>query len=216
MSLTAIGSPPCPSCSDLLPRVLHELAQPLSALECSLELALRDEPDLSRCRHALETAREIAERLSERLTYFRDLSEAVHPCDCLRPLNAADAVCGAAREVGELAASLGVRIEINVDSHTSYGNREKLQFALVRLFDFVFQSGGPARVHLVCADKRMGEIRLRGNPAKNELASPRPLELARAALATMGADLPTEMRGGEFNATILLCPYHCPEAITSV
>lgn len=217
MSLTSTTGEAVLTSREMLARVLHELAQPLSALECSLELGLYEEADVRRSRGALETSLEIAHRLSKRLVHFRDLSEALLPCDCLQPMNAAEATSRAVQEVRELANSLAVSFDVSVEALPPvYGNPEKLQFALVRMFDWLFQNGKPAHVYLFAEDSPLGEIRLAFSGERKDVPSSRSLEVVRAALTTIGAGLRIEVHASEVEVTISFSSYDHPKALTSV
>jgi phosphoglycerate-specific signal transduction histidine kinase len=196
----------------LLPRVLHEFAQPLSALACCLDLTLMEDADLARYHQALEHAVNITQRLSERVAYFRELNDALQPCDCPEPVDAAGVVEGAVEQVRELANLLAIEMELDVDSVSLSGEFKKFRFALVRLFDEIFQIGKPAVVRLLCDGDRCGEIRIEAAGEPKQLPGSRAWELARAALASVGAELRIEAHGRVIEATVAACAYKSPEA----
>jgi signal transduction histidine kinase len=80
------------SAADIAPRrdfasdVLHDLSQPLTALQCSLELALLRDRTLEELRVSVEAALHDAERLRRRLLLLRELSDADDPGDTSTPL----------------------------------------------------------------------------------------------------------------------------------
>jgi signal transduction histidine kinase len=59
--------------------IFHELSQPLTALQCRLELALRRDETTEQLRETIETALENAERMRQRLLLIRALNDAAEP-----------------------------------------------------------------------------------------------------------------------------------------
>lgn len=60
----------------LISEVFHSLSQPLTALSCTLELALQSDQDLEQLRGSVQTALENAEYLRQRLLLIRALNDA--------------------------------------------------------------------------------------------------------------------------------------------
>ncbi len=71
---------------DFASNVFHDLSQPLTALHCSLELALLRDQTGEEFRTSVESALQNAERLRQRLLLLRELSDADDPGDVAMPL----------------------------------------------------------------------------------------------------------------------------------
>ncbi len=69
----------------LVSEVFHNLSQPLTALHCELELALRRDRTVEELRSSIQAALEDAARLRQRLLLVRALSDAADPGDLSQP-----------------------------------------------------------------------------------------------------------------------------------
>ncbi len=69
----------------LISEVFHNLSQPLTALHCELELALRRDQTVEELRGSVQAALEDAERLRQRLLLVRALNDASNPGDLSQP-----------------------------------------------------------------------------------------------------------------------------------
>jgi hypothetical protein len=70
-----------PGDEEILVHIFHLLSQPLTALHCSLELALITGGDLHDYRRSIESALENADRLRSRLLLAREMAEAYERSD---------------------------------------------------------------------------------------------------------------------------------------
>ena len=175
-----------PASDHLLPRVLHDLAQPFTALECALEVALRQEGSTDFYRQTLEKTLETTHSMSEQLLHVRDLCGALEDNDDSQLVNPCDAVAAAVHEVEGLAESLGSHITVNFKPIFLHLKPRKLQFAMVRLLDWLLQAGLPARVRFQSEEIILGDLRLSVTTPQRREASPRALESASTALSVMG------------------------------
>jgi len=66
---------------DLLSEVFHGISQPLTALECGLELSLRQDKDSAQLRAQVKAALESAQILHQRVVVLRMLLDAGDPGD---------------------------------------------------------------------------------------------------------------------------------------
>ncbi|MFZ1136928.1 MAG: hypothetical protein WB561_19755 [Terracidiphilus sp.] len=67
--------------SDLISEVFHGMTQPLTALECGLELSLRYDKSNAQFRARVRAALESAQLLHQRVVELRQLLEAANPND---------------------------------------------------------------------------------------------------------------------------------------
>jgi len=73
-------SPSSPTCDqELLDEIFHELSQPLTTLECGLELAIRYDTTLAQVRKRLKVLLEAAEVMHQRLMALRNLQQELEP-----------------------------------------------------------------------------------------------------------------------------------------
>lgn len=75
-----------PEQRDLLSQVFHTLSQPLTATQCSLEVALECAGGSGESRSLLESALENLERLRREVRLLRELSQSDDPGDLSRPV----------------------------------------------------------------------------------------------------------------------------------
>ena len=93
--------------------VFHSLSQPLTALHCSLELALRKKNTVDQCRQALRDALSLAASAIESAKFIRLLAEAEDPGE-LKRLNLSAAFRQVLEELEPITRSQGVSIESTI------------------------------------------------------------------------------------------------------
>jgi hypothetical protein len=69
------SSPPALIEGEMLSEILHTLSNPLSALECGIELSLRQDKTVAHLRTRMQTLLEIAQLLHQRLLELRALRD---------------------------------------------------------------------------------------------------------------------------------------------
>ena len=125
----------------LISEVFHSLSQPLTALHCSLDLALRRDRTLKQLRASVQIALDNAERLRQRLLLVRALNDAVDPGDLSQPTDLSTLL----RELGEdmrpLFESVGQKLELHVDRDPLLvrGDSTRLAQALFCLLEYLFR-----------------------------------------------------------------------------
>lgn len=127
--------------------VYHTLAQPLTALHCSLELALRMKPDVDQQRAALEDGLRMTAEVLAAAKFVRRLAEADDPG---HPVSAplGWAIHAAAEELRPVAESMGSRIDTPPDCAVRvWIDPQRLREALFHLLDWTLHSarGGNVR-----------------------------------------------------------------------
>jgi signal transduction histidine kinase len=108
--------------------VFHNLSQPLTALHCSLELALDRDTTLEQLRASLQDALENAQRLRERLLLVRALADATDPGDLSEPTDIVGLIEQLNEDILPLAEAAGatLRAEIPGQPILVRGNRTRL------------------------------------------------------------------------------------------
>ena len=198
---------PFHSARELLPQMLHELAQPVSALQCSLEVALRRPRSLEDYLVALENAQEITNRLRARLEFFREFSEAGEPCDCMHPVDAAETIAAAIQEMQPLADSLGMTLEGECDSVMVYGNEQKFAFFVLQLLDAALASHQSTTVQWMTEDTIFGSLRVCNNDSSKRGLTLESLSLPQAALSTIGGEIFVQPLESGTLVKVRLAPY---------
>ncbi len=204
------------SARELLPQVLHELAQPVSALQCSLEVALQRPRGIQDYVVALENAQEITNRLRSLLESFRELSEAVEPCDCLHPVDAAETINVAIQQMQPLADALGSTLEGNCDSRAVYGSEQKLSFIFLRLLDAVLASQQDATLQWMTEETVFGRARVRTSYSPQRAIAKEHFSISQTALETIGGKIVVEPLESGTLVTVQLASYRHPTSTTSV
>ena len=121
--------------------VFHNLSQPLTALHCSLDLALdrdRTVPDL---RASIQNALEDAERLRQRLLLVRALSDAADPGDLSQPTDLAELLRELQQDMLPLFESGGIKLvmKISRDRIMVRGNKRRLMQALFCFLEYLLR-----------------------------------------------------------------------------
>ena len=166
--------------------VFHDLSQPLTALQCSLELALLNDPTLEELRQSVEAALQNAERLAQRLVLLRQLSDAEDPGDTSAPL-ALDRLLHQLREdVLPLFESAAQTVEVICDPVQVYASETRLVRGFFYLLEFLLRRY-----------PQSGVLRLRAKRCEDEIF----IEVARAA-AGMAVDTPGDSLVADYSAQL--------------
>lgn len=185
--------------------VFHTISQPLTALRCSLELALMQPGSIESYRAALQDALHNAERLSHCAEFLRGMAEAEDPglpqdIDLNRCLEEAVAEFAPVFEVAgrQVTVSTGQAMRTVADP-------AKLHRALFLLLDFC--AAGERDVLLEMKSPRRLEVRLSdphsgpGTPAHPERAQ-QSRALAERMFIAMGASIETTQQANGEQLTI--------------
>lgn len=140
----------------------HHLSQPLTALHCSLELALGRETTLDELRASVQTALESAECLRQRLMLVRALAVADEAGDLSQPTDLAELFTSLRDDLLPLFETAGVRLELQIDGRAMLvrGNKPRLLQSTFCFLEHLLRytrHGGAVAVHL-CAREKEAEI----------------------------------------------------------
>jgi signal transduction histidine kinase len=149
----------------LVSEVFHTLSQPLTVLQCSLDLALQRDTTIAELRASVQLALENAERLRQRLLLVRTLNDALHPGDLSQPTDLS-ALCGELQDhLRPLFESEGKKLELKSGegSLMVHGDAAKLNRALFCFLEYLF-AYTPVGASVV-----VGYVRGKGDQAEIEI-----------------------------------------------
>lgn len=193
---------------DFTATVFHDLSQPLTALHCSLELALVRDQTVEEFRASIEAALENAERLRQRLLLLRELSDADDPGNTSTPLDL-DRILERLREdMLPLFESAGRSFEMTCEAVKVPADEAKLTRGFFYLLEFLLRCDSLGCV--LCVGGRRGrqrqqmEIRIEGCGAHPDGSSDGcldpdwsgGLEIARRTFRAIGGDLTWKVSAG--------------------
>jgi hypothetical protein len=185
---------------DFASNVFHQLSQPLTALHCSLELALVRDQSVEEFRASVEAALHAAQRLRQRLLLLRELSDADDPGDTSTlPLD------GLLRQLRDdmlpLFESAGRSFELACEPAQVAANEAKLMRGFFYLLEFLLRCPSPDNPFAMRAERTQQsqvEICIAGCAARLAAGTPEDysgpdwdggLEIARRTFRAIGGDL---------------------------
>jgi His Kinase A (phospho-acceptor) domain len=186
---------------DFASNVFHDLSQPLTALQCSLELALVRDQTIEEFRASVEAALHDAERLRQRLLLLRELSDAEDPGDTSTPVALDQLLQQLREEMLPLFESAGRCFELTSVAVKVAANEAKLTRGFFYLLEFLLRC--PSSSHSIVMhgerqDRQQVEICIAGCAARVD-AGPSDnrsepdwsgeLEIARRTFRAVGGDL---------------------------
>jgi len=119
---------------ELMDRVFHLVSQPITALQCSLELALNMQDDIPQCRTLLHAALENCERLRCRLSLAREIADTADLAESAT-VELRSVLQEALSEVAPLFDGMGPAPRLECDEALVPGERSRL----LRAFLYVLQ-----------------------------------------------------------------------------
>ncbi len=166
----AAAAPELASRQDFASDVYHDLSQPLTAMHCSLELALLRDQTVEEFRASVEAALQNAERLRQKLLLLRELSDAEYPGD-VSPL-ALDRLLQQLREdMLPLFEFAGRSFELACEPVQVPANEAKLTRGFFYLLEFLLRCASPScdlRLHGRRTGQQQLEICIEGCGARAE------------------------------------------------
>src|SRR5271166_6715180 len=178
---------------------LHKLSQPLTALQCSLELSLIRDQTSAEFRASVEAALENADRLRQSLLLLRELNDADDPGDISAPIDLQHLLQELREDLLPVVESAGGRFDVNCDPVQIRGNGTKLTRAFFYLLEYLLRSSGASlSVHVRQTNRPQVEIRITSDRAASSAASTDYLsepisagevEIARRTFRAVGGDL---------------------------
>jgi hypothetical protein len=149
----------------LISEVFHNLSQPLTALHCSLDLALRRDRTVEELQGSIQAALEDAERLRQRLLLVRSLSDATDPGDLSRPTDLAELFRELQQDMLPLFESAGKRLEVQIEGEPIpvRGNKLRLIRSLFCFLEYLYgysQAGALLSIHIARGHRQCAEIKI--------------------------------------------------------
>ncbi len=128
---------------------LHTLSQPLTALECGLELSLRQDKTVAEMRNRMEALREVAQTLHQRLLELRALQDAADAGDTTGPVALDRLLEQLQADFSPVAQLSQVKLVIKCRATQVFGNTRRLRNGFFHLLEFLmrqFPGGGSVTV----------------------------------------------------------------------
>jgi signal transduction histidine kinase len=192
----------------LVSDVFHELSQPLTALQCSLELSLLRDQTSEEFRSSVEAALQNADRLRQSLLLLRELSDANDPGDTSVPVELQRLLKDLQEDFLPVFESVGGPFDVACDPVQVRGNAAKLNRAFFYLIDHLLRgtAGASLSVCVEQTNRRWVEINMTfsgtgstgvSEDDLSESASAGGVDIARRTFRALGGDLAfVESNGG--------------------
>ena len=186
---------------DFVSSIFHDLSQPLTALQCSLELALARDHTIEEFRTSVEAALHNAQRLRQRLLFLRALRDAEEPGNTSMPLGLDRLLQQLREDMLPLFESAGRSLEMTCEPVKVPANEAKLMRGFFYLLESVFR-GFPQsrtlRIRGMRRDRNHVEVCIEGCVIRadagwsNDCLDPEwtaETEIARRTFCAIGGDL---------------------------
>ena len=117
--------------SSFVSEVFHKLSQPLTALQCSLELCLERDKSPQEFRASVGAALENVERLRQRLLLLRELNDADDPGDISKPVQLQELLQELQQDFLPVCESVGGYFTVSCEPLRVRGNGAKLRLKYI-------------------------------------------------------------------------------------
>ena len=120
--------------------LFHAISQPLTALECGLELSLRKDKSAAQLRARVETALVTAKLLHQRLLEARVLQDAAEPGDTHLPVAAGRLLLQLREDLLPVAKFAKVKLAVTCETAMVHGNEARLRNGFFHLLEFLLRA----------------------------------------------------------------------------
>ncbi len=187
--------------------LFHTLSQPLTALQCSLELALVRDRTAGEFRASVEAALENAERLRQSFLLLRELNDADDPGDISAPVDLRQVLLELGEDFLPIFESAGGQLDVTTDAVQIRGNTAKLKQAFFYLIDYLLGVLARPNLSIRVQQRKEGAVEVRmtlssqGSTARAEEGLCEPVssgevEIARRTFRAVGGALARVASGG--------------------
>jgi len=148
-----------------LSEVFHSLSQPLTALHCTLDLALECDRTVEQLRVSIQSALDDAERLRQRLLLTRALKDAADPGPLVEAVDVGALLRELCDDMAPLFDSAGRNLTLNIELEGLLvrANKSRLAQALFTFLEYLFRylpEGATVSVLLGVGSDHHAEIRI--------------------------------------------------------
>ena len=126
--------------AEWMAEVLHALSQPVTALECGLELSLRQDMSAEQLRARLVSLLEAAQLLHQRMMELGALQQAGEAGDTTSPVDLGGVLAEVQADLAPVAESKQVAVQTACDSARVRGNSARLRDGIFHLLDFLLRT----------------------------------------------------------------------------
>jgi len=209
--MTSAPAPDPESLRVFVGEVFHALSQPLTALQCSLELSLQRDQTVEELRASLETALELAGRLRQQLSLVRALNDATDPGDLSWPTDLSELLLQLREDMRPLFESAAKTFSLKLDAQPLLvrADKAKLMRGLFCFLEHLFRHLPPSAVLAVGVNVSGRQARINIHAASCLPVSPCQttgdspysceIELARRTFLATGGEFAFVSSNGEQN-----------------
>ena len=154
--------PAGPPDNELVSEIFHALSQPLTALECGLEMSMRQDKTVAQLRNRMESLLATAQLLHQRLLELRALQDAGDAGDAAVPVAAESLLSQLGEDFLPIANSAKVKLLVKCRQAFVHGNAARLRNGFFHLFEFLLRkcpSGGT--VHVIARHRGSTDLEVR-------------------------------------------------------
>ena len=119
--------------------LFHAVSQPLTALQCGLELSLLRDQSAGEFRARVETALVNAKLLHQRLLEARALQDASEPGDPHLPVDVKGLLLQLQEDLLPVATSTKIKLDVKCEAAMVHGNEARLRNGLFYLIEFLLR-----------------------------------------------------------------------------
>lgn len=133
--------------------LFHAISQPLTVLECGLEVSLRRDKTAAQFRDRVATALVAAKLLHQRLVEARALQDAAEPGDTCRPVAIAGLLLQLREDLLPVAKSAKIKLAVRCESAMVRGNEARFRNGFFHLFEFLLHNCPGTHLVNICAQR---------------------------------------------------------------
>jgi signal transduction histidine kinase len=184
--------------SQWISKMLHALSQPITALECGLELSLRKDRTPAELRARLRASLGTARILHQRLLEFQVLQDAGEPGNTSHPAAIQTILVQLREDYSLIARSAEVKLAVKSEPAMVYGDEARLRSGFFHLLEFLMRICPPHGNLRVCSQSpgsAVLEVNFRSDASNSttaqgrSLASDLDLRIAQRTFRAAGGNL---------------------------